>query len=157
MLNWSAKLKIKDNSEIYESDYKEILKIMNEVPDINLSETPFEWDDIKWYTNNDEGVFYLAQIGKEKVGILYGIREGVCGCLYYLVVKSQYRKMGIASELVNKFVKQVKDWNLDSIYTLSTNEYVTKFISKRGFREGRKVSFLEMRLDDKIVQESGKN
>src|SRR5690242_16679013 len=124
--------------------WNQILNLMNQTPEITLSNTPFDMDDVSWYICNKDAVFIVAISNKKVVGYCYGIKEGTCACLYYIGVEKDLRRNGICNTLLDVFFRQVKLWNVKSIYTLSTNPIMNQVAIKRGFVEGRKVSYFEM-------------
>lgn len=130
----------------------EIQTIMNETPEITLSNTPFDIDDVSWYCTNKDGVFIVALFDKKVVGYVYGIQEGTCACLYYLGVAKEFRKHGIGNILIDSFFWYIKNWKIKSVYTLSTNPIMTDIAKKKGFTEGRKVTYLEMPWDKPILK-----
>src|SRR5690242_12362744 len=140
-----------------ESEREQLLNLMREIKEVNLSGEIFDMHNVLYYIKPDElRKFYVAIVDGKVVGYVYGtIESTICGCLYYIGVKKEFRQQGIGKQLVEKLVTQFKKQGIEYIYALSTNQRMTDFSSHLGFVEGEKMTYMKRIIsDDKIVQES---
>ncbi|MBS1782641.1 MAG: GNAT family N-acetyltransferase [Bacteroidetes bacterium] len=102
--------------------------------------------------NECEGVFLVAEIGKETVGFIFGyidelddsnFERGAGSDLYVSegFVKPEYRKMGIYTALNSTFEKHFSHHNIRRIYryTLVANTTMQRWLAQAGYQAVRMV------------------
>lgn len=143
---------IKAGHACNEAELEELLDLMREIKEVNLSGEVFEMENVRYYIKKYESRrFLVATFYGQVVGYVYGVIESpICGCLYYLGVKQDFRREGIGKELVEKLISQFKNVGVQYIYALSTNQRMTDFASNLGFSEGEKMTYMKLNFSDMV-------
>ncbi|TXT55261.1 MAG: hypothetical protein BAJATHORv1_40172 [Candidatus Thorarchaeota archaeon] len=98
--------------------------------------------------------WYIAKIGDELVGVLIGgdlgKRNGYrIGIIGELCVSPSFRRCGIASKLISKFILDLKKANFDFIFvgTPSRNIHALRLYEKHGFTPTNYVTHFSLSLE----------
>lgn len=149
-MNWEKEVSMDDIRIIEgytcnESELEQLLNLMREIKETQLSGEVFEMDNVFYYIEPDAHKrFYVAVIAGIIVGYVYGtIESPICGCLYYLGVKREFRRKGVGRLLVEKLIQQFKNVGVQYIYALSTNKRMTDFSSSLGFKKGETMIYMK--------------
>ena len=86
----------------------------------------------------DKGDIFIKSVGDEIVGFIAGYAtqaEGNMGYISIIAVKKEYRKQGIADELVEKFLERAKSLGKQGVhvYTYKNNLPARKMYYRCGF------------------------
>jgi ribosomal protein S18 acetylase RimI-like enzyme len=83
-----------------------------------------------------KGIFYVAELNKNVVGCIVGeclIENGAV--IWFFVVDSKYRQLGVGSKLIEKF-EEHKSWIFLTSYLSSKD--ANKFYAKHNYIKGEK-------------------
>ena len=124
-------------------DKDQILRLGNSIEELKWNLTsPFlteeELEDYLKYHNHS----FVATIAGKIVAFVIGEKSGPLdrlGCIVFLAVALEYRKLGIARALL---LECEEDLNTKDMYLLSTSESSTRFYEHLGYREGKTVSYM---------------
>ena len=115
-----------------------------------------ERDEFLSAIENSDGTFLVAEADEKIVGFMYANRGDVergpqtkWACLVYLVVRPEYRKKGVAQELYDACVKELKNHGITNVYGWASSESdgsIMKFLKKQGFDEGHKYIWMDKEI-----------
>lgn len=99
--------------------------------------------------------FIVACIENKIVGYICGEVRGDYGHIITLAVKREYRRIGIGTELVNKFIDFLKHRNIKKIYleVSEKNNIAIKFYLKNGFYIKGKIKRYYKNGSDALIME----
>jgi len=102
---------------------------------------------------SQSSVFFVAKDNDKIVGFIYFNTEDMekCfnkqACLVYLAVSEEYRKQGIATELYNSSIKEIKNIGIKYVFVWADlHSKIIFFLEKMGYSLGK-----EHVLMDKLV------
>lgn len=146
-----SKVTLSAGHALNDLEREQLLTLMRAIKEVNLSGEVFDMHNVLYYIKPDElRKFYVAIFEGKIIGYVYGtIESAICGCLYYIGVREEFRRQGIGKLLVEKLVAQFKKQGIEYIYALSTNQRMTDFVSKLGFKEGEKMTYMKLPIIDK--------
>jgi len=113
-------------------------------------------DEFMSAIKNPNGTFLVAELDSRIAGLIYANRGDIerapktqWACLVYLVIKPEFRKKGIAQELYNACIKELKNYRISRIYGWANSESdgsIVKFMSKNGFTKGHKYLWMDKEI-----------
>jgi len=105
-------------------------------------------DYYKRLINSHEGIFLVAEINSEVVGLIFGefSKNEDWADLTGVGVKEQYRKKGIGSQLIQEFERIVKMNDIAFIELFAQTDTLGKFIDKHGFVPYKKYMHCQKQL-----------
>lgn len=130
-------------------DFKELYKIGKSTPEFKVSDDGEFMlpEDFKFAIKNKQGIFLVAEISNKIVGFAYAVREApTYGALVYVVVIPNYRKRGIASNLIARCENHLKKCGVKSIYGLISNPTARKVIKNLGYKRGKTLVWMNKEL-----------
>lgn len=92
-----------------------------------------EW--LKQIIRSEQGIVLLAEENDEVIGVALGrIFGGVCH-LGFLGVKREYRKRGVGTQLLNRFIDEAKKRKAHKIWLLTSPKLISarRLYIKKGF------------------------
>lgn len=94
-------------------------------------------EEIKRKLQRDPDLFLIAEIDNEIVGTIIGGYDGRRGMIYHLAVKSNFRKHGIGTMLLEEVEKRLRDKGCKKCYLLITaeNAAAAQFYERNNWRE----------------------
>lgn len=119
---------------IKENDLEKIISLIKNCERLNLERSSIYRIFWKYFRNT----CFIATEEDKIVGVLLGFKDQVnpkAGYIHELGVNKEYRKRGIASNLINKFEEKIKRDGGDMICLTTHHDStdVIKFYKKRGF------------------------
>jgi ribosomal protein S18 acetylase RimI-like enzyme len=100
-----------------------------------------EPDEIVKKVEHDPDLFLVAEADGLLVGTVIGGFDGRRGMVYHLAISSDYRKQGIATQLMHELEKRLRTRGCRKAYLLikKGNEGVSCFYQKQGWEEMENV------------------
>ena len=131
----AADLPIDIRAFVFPDDYDPVYKLWNEAGDgihLRRSDSPAE---IEKKIARDPDLFLVARAGDLVVGAVMGGFDGRRGMMYHLAVAHEYRRQGIANQLVDALEERLKAKGCIRYYLLVTkdNEEAIRFYQSRGW------------------------
>ena len=120
--------------EMKESDYKDIISLWQNAEGVKLREAD-SLEGIGKYLLRNPGLSFIAEINGEIVGTIMAGHDGKRGYLQHLAVDTQYRRSGIATELLNRCLAalQVEGIVKSHIHVLCENDAAKIYWQNRGW------------------------
>ena len=105
---------------------------------VGRSDSP---EEIAKKTSRDPDLFLLAEVDGEIVGSIIGGFDGRRGMLYHLAVKQEFRRQGIAAQLMDEVESRLRAKGCLKCYLLvmQGNDEAAHFYEQRGWNEMKTV------------------
>lgn len=105
---------------------------------VGRSDSP---DEIAKKASRDPDLFLLAESDGELVGSIIGGFDGRRGMIYHLAVKREFRKQGIAAQLMDEVESRLRAKGCLKCYLLvmQGNDDAAEYYGKRGWSEMKTV------------------
>ena len=107
-------------------------------------------ETLEGWINDDNGVTLAAKVADELVGYVLGyyLQGPNDGYLNFLIVKQEYRGLGVGSNLLEKAIDEFKNkygGRCDHIFSLvkPDNEATLRLFEKYGFQIGETFNYVE--------------
>jgi ribosomal-protein-alanine N-acetyltransferase len=87
----------------------------------------------------ESGIYLVAKENDQILGYALGyIHSRISGYLDLLVVSKKYRDSGIGSQLIDRFEKELRDKDIESMWLLANTNFdrTQNFYQKKGFEAG---------------------
>ncbi|MDE1825321.1 MAG: GNAT family N-acetyltransferase [Candidatus Micrarchaeota archaeon] len=126
-----------------------LYKIASSTPELRTSarEPPMNREEMAAAIKNRKGVFLVSRESGRILGFSYASMEGkTYGCLVYDVVIPSSRGKGIGKSLAARSEEWLKSKGAKSVYGLATNQKMVKIMVHLGYKEGKKLTWLDKRL-----------
>lgn len=101
----------------------------------------------------DSTIMYVAKDNDKIVGFIYFTSEDLersfngQACLVYIAVDSKYRKQGIATELYNKSIEEVKKRGLKYVFVWADiHGGIVYFLEKMGYSIGKEHILMDKKV-----------
>jgi ribosomal protein S18 acetylase RimI-like enzyme len=119
------------------SDYQAVLDLwsgMEQGVKVGRSDS---LDEIQKKLERDPDLFLVAEAGGRVIGTVMGAFDGRRGMIYHLAVRSEVRRQGIASSLMNEVERRLIARGCVKCYLLvfSDNHDAVKFYERLGWKE----------------------
>ncbi len=115
------------------NDYSGIYKLLDETGLLNIN---FNEINFNKFLNRNKGFCFVAEIDGRLAGNIFGAHDGAfTGHISKLAVRTKFRRLGIANNLVNEVVKAFDNSsiNLKFAHTQKDNLSSIKLFNKLGF------------------------
>lgn len=131
----SARAKIFIRPFIFADDYADVYALWQNAGDgihLRKSDSP---DEIRKKIARDPDLFLVALAEEQVVGAVMGGFDGRRGMMYHLAVAPEYRRQGIAHQLVDALEERLKAKGCIRYYLLVTkeNDEAIRFYRSRGW------------------------
>ena len=97
------------------------------------------YENLKIFLKRNPRLNFIAVSENKIVGTLKCSHDGRRGFLHHLAVKKEFRKEGIARELINKFLANLQQACINKdrvrVFVLDTNKPALEFWKHNGFTE----------------------
>lgn len=117
------------------NDYPAVIALWYScAPNIQLRESDSLSEIAKLYESNPQ-LLLVAECDGRIVGTLFGAFDGRRGMMYHLAVADDYRRQGIANELICIFEEHLRELGCIRYYLLvvEDNQQAINFYVNRGF------------------------
>jgi len=103
-------------------DYDEIYKLWESIQGLNLSNAD-EQDNINKYLSCNPKQSFVCKLSEKIIGTIMCGNDGRRAFIYHLAVLPEYRRQGIASELVHLAIDMQKQLGIDkcAVFILNDN------------------------------------
>lgn len=139
-----------------QKDLDELYALALDTPELRVSATHefMERDEFASAITNPNGVFLVARAANRIIGFVYSSMYDVelppamtWGCLVYLVVIPEYRKQGIAKQLTEACLKELKQRGMTHVYGWAkSGGGIIKFMEKHGFTKGHEYVWMDRKI-----------
>ena len=133
------------------SDYESIFELWKSTPDLGLR----RWDDSKegihCFLKRNPNTSFVAYEDGRIVGTILSGHDGRRGYIYHTVVLGEYRRKGIASNLVKMAVEALKEEGITRVCLniKETNEQGKSFWISKGWERKEFLGFYSKGITDK--------
>lgn len=92
-------------------------------------------EEIEKKLARDPDLFLVAEADGELVGTVIGAYDGRRGFIYHLAVKADFRRLGLATRLMNEVEKRLRSHGClrCHLFVLRENEGALRFYEKQGW------------------------
>lgn len=135
--------------EIIPGDYQAVHALWSATAGVDLTRSDNEEDFIRFLERNP-GFSFVAFAGKALVGAVLCGHDGRRGFLHHLTVSTEFRRQGIASELVERCLTALKNANIEKchLFIRKDNTSGLEFWVKSGWLERTTLTMASMTLDE---------
>ena len=128
-------LAIEIRSFNFDADYADVFTLWESAGDgihLRRSDSP---EEIRKKIARDPDLFLVARAGDAVVGAVMGGFDGRRGIMYHLAVAPEYRRQGVANQLVDALEERLKAKGCIRYYLLVTkdNAEAIRFYQSRGW------------------------
>ena len=139
-------------------DFDALYELGCQTPEFKVSSSNefMERDEFLAAIENSNGTLLLAEEDGEIVGFIYANRQDLeqahrvkWACIVYVVIKPEFRKMGIAQKLYDACVTELKNNGISNLYAWANSETdggVVGFMNKNGFSAGHKYLWMDKKI-----------
>jgi len=117
-------------------DYDQVFMLWKTTDGIDVDESDTR-EYLEKYFRRNPHLSYVAETNKTIIGTIKGGQDGRRGYLYHLVVVDKYRRYGIAKELIERCIEELKRqeiWKCN-IYIMNSNTKAFSFWQHNGWKE----------------------
>ena len=117
------------------TDYEAVYKLWIGTPGMGLNQQDDSLEGISKYLKRNPETCFVAQEGKELVGVILSGHDGRRGFIYHLAVSLPDRQLGIGKELVKTALQALKQQGINKVALVvyHKNENGNAFWEKIGF------------------------
>ncbi len=116
--------------------HKELLEFWKSIAGLWQSDDD-DYENLKVFLNRNPGLNHMVMDNNKIIATLKCSHDGRRGYFHHLAVKEEYRKQGIAKDLVEKCMKKLKEKGITKyrVFVLDSNPEAIEFWKHIGFRE----------------------
>ena len=135
-------------------DYDGVYSLWSSCGNMGLNDLDDSREGIEKFINRNPSGCFVAESGGSVVGAILSGHDGRRGHIYHLAVDTDFRRLGIASALVDRALSALKAEGINkiSIVAFSRNETGNAFWEKQGFSARNDLIYR-----DKILREMVRN
>ena len=132
------------------SDYEGVYSLWMSCAGMGLNNLDDSKDGIEKFINRNPDTCLVAEEDSRIVGVIMAGNDGRRGYIYHTAVNPQYRKKGIAKQLVNKAVTELKLQGINKValVVFDRNEAGNAFWESQGFQVRGDLIYRNMALTD---------
>lgn len=132
-------------------DYDELFTMWKNTPNMGLRSLDDSKEGISCFLNLNPNTNFVAYEDGKIVGAILSGHDGRRGYIYHTVVLPEYRKQGIASNLVDAVVKALQEESITRVClnVMETNEQGKKFWISKGWERKDFLGFYSKAITDK--------
>ncbi|MFA5308712.1 MAG: GNAT family N-acetyltransferase [Dehalococcoidales bacterium] len=116
--------------------HADLLEFWKDMPGVWLSDDD-SYESMAVYLKRNPDTNYVVLNGDEIIGTVKCSHDGRRGYIHHLAVKEEYRKQGIARELVDRCINGLKEQVINKyrVFVLDSNPAAIAFWKHIGFEE----------------------
>lgn len=129
--------------ELVINDYEALISFWQETPGIGLSSADVP-EQLDRFLRRNAGHSFVAEVNREIVGTVLCGHDGRRGYVYHLAVKPEFRREGIATELMGFVLKGLRNAGIQKchLFVFGQNELAQAFWESMGWsRRGDIIVF----------------
>lgn len=132
-------------------DYDELFTMWKNTPNMGLRSLDDSKEGISCFLRRNPNTNFVAYEDGKIVGAILSGHDGRRGYIYHTVVLPEYRKQGIASNLVDAVVKALQEESITRVClnVMKTNEQGKKFWISKGWERKDFLGFYSKAITDK--------
>lgn len=132
-------------------DYPSLFDLWKHTPNMGLRSLDDSREGILLFLNRNPGTSFIAREGDQLVGAILCGHDGRRGYIYHTVVRPEYRKKGIGSELVDRAVDALRAEGITRVCLNVTESNVSgkSFWIHRGWEKKDFLGFYSRSVTDR--------
>lgn len=134
------------------ADYDEVYELWMSCAGMGLNNLDDSRDGIDKFIKRNPNTCLIAEIGEKIVGVIIVGNDGRRGYIYHTAVNPQYRKQGIARQLVDSAMQELKQCGINKValVVFDRNENGNAFWEKIGFTVREDLIYRNKNINDLI-------
>lgn len=139
-------------------DYDDIYELWNHVEQTKRALNPIDdsREGIERYLKRNPSTCFLAWgLDEEKtVGVILAGHDGRRGIIHHLCVKEEYRNTGIATKLVNRAERALKEEGISKVFCVvfKDNDPANSFWENQGYTNRTNINYRNKSLSEYVPQ-----
>lgn len=132
-------------------DYEKLFEMWKNTPNMGLRSLDDSKEGISLFLKRNPTTNFVAYDDDKLIGTILCGHDGRRGYIYHTVVLPEYRRQGIATNLVDMAVKALQEEGITRVClnVMETNEQGKKFWRDRGWEKKDFLGFYSKAITDK--------
>lgn len=132
-------------------DYEKLFEMWKNTPNMGLRSLDDSKEGISLFLKRNPTTNFVAYDDNKLIGAILSGHDGRRGYIYHTVVLPEYRRQGIATNLVDMAVKALQEEGITRVClnVMETNEQGKKFWIDRGWEKKDFLGFYSKAITDK--------
>lgn len=132
-------------------DYEKLFEMWQSTPNMGLRSLDDSKEGISFFLKRNPNTNFVAYDDNKLIGAILSGHDGRRGYIYHTVVLPEYRRQGIATNLVDMAVKALQEEGITRVClnVMETNEQGKKFWIDRGWEKKDFLGFYSKSITDK--------
>ena len=132
-------------------DYEKLFEMWKNTPNMGLRSLDDSKEGISLFLKRNPTTNFVAYDDDKLIGAILSGHDGRRGYIYHTVVLPEYRRQGIATNLVDMAVKALQEEGITRVClnVMETNEQGKKFWIDRGWEKKDFLGFYSKAITDK--------
>lgn len=132
-------------------DYEKLFEMWQSTPNMGLRSLDDSKEGISFFLKRNPNTNFVAYDDNKLIGAILSGHDGRRGYIYHTVVLPEYRRQGIAANLVDMAVKALQEECITRVClnVMETNEQGKKFWIDRGWEKKDFLGFYSKSITDK--------
>lgn len=132
-------------------DYEKLFEMWQSTPNMGLRSLDDSKEGISFFLKRNPNTNFVAYDDNKLIGTILSGHDGRRGYIYHTVVLPEYRRQGIATNLVDMAVKALQEEGITRVClnVMETNEQGKKFWIDRGWEKKDFLGFYSKAITDK--------
>ncbi|KAB8299736.1 GNAT family N-acetyltransferase [Bifidobacterium apri] len=132
-------------------DYEKLFEMWQSTPNMGLRSLDDSKEGISLFLKRNPNTNFVAYDDNKLIGAILSGHDGRRGYIYHTVVLPEYRRQGIATNLVDMAVKSLQEEGITRVClnVMETNEQGKKFWIDRGWEKKDFLGFYSKSITNK--------
>ena len=132
-------------------DYEKLFEMWQSTPNMGLRSLDDSKEGISFFLKRNPNTNFVAYDDNKLIGAILSGHDGRRGYIYHTVVLPEYRRQGIATNLVDMAVKALQEEGITRVClnVMETNEQGKKFWIDRGWEKKDFLGIYSKAIADK--------
>lgn len=137
--------------KIKKSDWKKILALWQNIPGMGLNNIDDSKEGIIRFLKRNPKTCFIAEENGTAIGTIIAGHDGRRGYIYHTAVLPEFRKRGIATELLARSIDSLKKQGITKValVVFSDNETGNAFWEKQGFTKRNNLVYRNKVITEK--------